>query len=141
MCIINKGFWDDEGYYFNRQGLDKHGGSYNDNWEYIPGEGWNQSKNCYESEIDNNCLEEDDEFFDDYNDDELDDDDVPYDNKYEEYDDNDELYNNNKNNKLDNLNDSKSNNNNNKLNSNINNKSNEKKEEAPKKGKLSTLFN
>ena len=55
----NGSFWDPDGVYFNRDGVDKHGGKYNNEGEYIPGEGWNEEHNCYESE-----LEDFDEFDD-----------------------------------------------------------------------------
>ena len=38
----NGSFWDPDGVYFNKEGFDKHGGKYNDEGEYVPGEGWNE---------------------------------------------------------------------------------------------------
>ncbi len=40
-------FWDPDEVYFNREGFDKHGGYYDDNGQYIPGEGWDDYNNCY----------------------------------------------------------------------------------------------
>jgi hypothetical protein len=42
-------FWDPDGVYFNN-GLDKHGGYYNEHLEYIPGPGWIDDLMCYEDE-------------------------------------------------------------------------------------------
>jgi hypothetical protein len=33
----NGSFWDPDGVYFNREGVDKHGGKYNEEGEYVPG--------------------------------------------------------------------------------------------------------
>ena len=46
----NGSFWDADYVYFNREGFDKHGGRYDSNGEYVPGEGWDDELNCYESE-------------------------------------------------------------------------------------------
>jgi len=46
----NGSFWDQDYVYFNREGFDRHGGKYDENGEYIPGEGWDDNLNCYESE-------------------------------------------------------------------------------------------
>ena len=46
----NGSFWDQDYVYFNREGFDRHGGRYDENGEYIPGEGWDDNLNCYESE-------------------------------------------------------------------------------------------
>ena len=46
----NGSFWDPDYVYFNREGFDKHGGYYDKNGEYIPGKGWDEENNCYESE-------------------------------------------------------------------------------------------
>lgn len=46
----NGSFWDPDGVYFNREGLDKHGGYYDDNFEYHPGRGWIPELMCYEDE-------------------------------------------------------------------------------------------
>jgi hypothetical protein len=60
----NGSFWDEDGYYFNREGFDRHGGYYDDDYNYKPGEGWNKEKQCYddegESDMENNFLIEDD---------------------------------------------------------------------------------
>lgn len=40
-------FWDDEGYYFNREGFDIYGGYYDDNNQYVPGKGWNKKLGKY----------------------------------------------------------------------------------------------
>ena len=58
----NGSFWDPDYVYFNREGFDKHGGYYEENGEYIPGKGWDEENNCYESE------KEEDDFNDDYDD-------------------------------------------------------------------------
>lgn len=50
----NGSFWDCDGVYFNREGVDVHGGTYDDKMEYHPGEGWIDSLMCYEDEIDPN---------------------------------------------------------------------------------------
>ena len=64
----NGSFWDPDGVYFNREGFDKHGGYYDDNNEYQPGEGWDETKNCYIDEI--NDYDYDDEYGSDHDDDE-----------------------------------------------------------------------
>lgn len=46
------GFWDADGFYFNREGKDKHGGYYNDQWVYVPGQGWDEVNQCYEDDLD-----------------------------------------------------------------------------------------
>ena len=46
----NGSFWDPDYVYFNRDGFDKHGGKYDETGEYIPGPGWDDELNCYESE-------------------------------------------------------------------------------------------
>ncbi len=61
---IKKGFWNEEGYYFNKEGKDKHGGYYDDNFNYIPGEGWSKENECYLSELEGD--EDDGDFDDDY---------------------------------------------------------------------------
>jgi hypothetical protein len=50
----NGSFWDCDGIYFNREGVDIHGGYYDENVEYHPGEGWVESLMCYEDEINPN---------------------------------------------------------------------------------------
>ena len=50
---LNGSFWDPDGVYFNKEGLDKHGGKYDNNFEYIPGPGWIEEFMCYEDEKDN----------------------------------------------------------------------------------------
>ena len=57
----NGSFWDPDYVYFNREGYDKHGGRYNDNGEYIPGKGWDNENNCYESEKEDDFDEFDEE--------------------------------------------------------------------------------
>jgi hypothetical protein len=56
--LSNKGFWDEEGYYFNREGYDKHGkyllikgGYYDDNFEYVHGKGWDSENQYYRSQL------------------------------------------------------------------------------------------
>ena len=60
----NGSFWDPDYVYFNREGFDKHGGKYDEKGEYIPGKGWDDNLNCYESEkeINSNDDEEDDDY-------------------------------------------------------------------------------
>ena len=41
----NGSFWDPDYVYFNREGYDKHGGYYDENSNYIPGEGWDEINN------------------------------------------------------------------------------------------------
>ena len=64
----NGSFWDPDGVYFNREGFDKHGGYYDDNNEYQPGEGWDETRNCYIDEL--NDYDYDDEYGSDHDDDE-----------------------------------------------------------------------
>ena len=47
----NGSFWDGDQTYFNREGIDNHGGKYNQNLEYIPGPGWVEEYMCYEDEV------------------------------------------------------------------------------------------
>ena len=60
----NGSFWDQDYVYFNREGFDKHGGRYDQNGEYIPGEGWDDELNCYESEKEQYDKEKEEEEFD-----------------------------------------------------------------------------
>lgn len=64
----NGSFWDPDGVYFNKDGFDKHGGYYDDNNEYIPGEGWDEANNCYVDEL--NDLDDDYEYESDHDDEE-----------------------------------------------------------------------
>ncbi len=50
----NGSFWDENCTYFNREGLDKHGGTFDEYGVYIPGPGWNEDLCCYEENIDVN---------------------------------------------------------------------------------------
>ena len=50
----NGSFWDDNCNYFNREGLDRHGGTFDEYGMYIPGPGWNEELCCYEENIDEN---------------------------------------------------------------------------------------
>jgi hypothetical protein len=43
-------FWDPDGVYFNKNGLDRHGGYYDENMEYNPGAGWLPDLMCYMDE-------------------------------------------------------------------------------------------
>ena len=43
----NGSFWDPDYVYFNREGYDKHGGYYDEELNYIPGEGWDEINKCY----------------------------------------------------------------------------------------------
>ena len=61
----NGSFWDPDGVYFNREGVDKHGGYYDDNQEYVPGEGWDEINNCYKDEYNDDY---DDEYGSDHDD-------------------------------------------------------------------------
>lgn len=78
VSIINLGFWDDQGYYFNRDGVDINGGHYDDNFNYIEGGSYSSKKqynhNKFDDEyddeydhhgIDNYGLEDDDYLEDD----------------------------------------------------------------------------
>lgn len=47
----NGSFWDPDGVYFNRQGLDRHDGYYDTEYEYHPGRGWIPHLLCYESDV------------------------------------------------------------------------------------------
>ena len=60
----NGSFWDQDYVYFNREGFDKHGGRYDENGEYVPGKGWDDNLNCYESEKDNYDDEKEENEFD-----------------------------------------------------------------------------
>ena len=60
----NGSFWDQDYVYFNREGFDKHGGRYDENGEYVPGKGWDDNLNCYESEKDNYDDENEENEFD-----------------------------------------------------------------------------
>jgi hypothetical protein len=51
-CTPEGSFWDENYTYFNREGRDKHGGYYDEYCVYIPGDGWNEEHQCYESQID-----------------------------------------------------------------------------------------
>jgi hypothetical protein len=62
----NGSFWDDEGYYFNRDGFDKHGGYYDNNCKYVPGEGWDPLNECYKSEVDLDYVDEEEDEFDEF---------------------------------------------------------------------------
>jgi hypothetical protein len=46
----NGSFWDPDGEYFNRNGLDVHGGFYSEQGEYIPGPEWLPEYGCYPEE-------------------------------------------------------------------------------------------
>lgn len=48
----NGSFWDCDGIYFDRTGKDVHGGTYDKDMNYHPGEGWIDSLMCYEDEVD-----------------------------------------------------------------------------------------
>jgi len=51
-CTPEGSFWDENGVYFNRHGVDRHGGYYDDFCNYIPGPfGWNDEFGCYDDEI------------------------------------------------------------------------------------------
>ena len=60
----NGSFWDQDYVYFNREGFDKHGGRYDENGEYVPGKGWDDNLNCYESEKENFDDEKEENEFD-----------------------------------------------------------------------------
>ena len=60
----NGSFWDQDYVYFNSEGFDKHGGRYDENGEYVPGKGWDDNLNCYESEKDNYDDEKEENEFD-----------------------------------------------------------------------------
>ena len=46
-------YWDCDGIYFDKNGKDKHGGHYDEEFNYHPGEGWVESLMCYEEDIKN----------------------------------------------------------------------------------------
>lgn len=50
----NGSFWDEEKVYFNHNGFDKHGGTYDKYGVYIPGANWNEEYNCYEEDVEKN---------------------------------------------------------------------------------------
>jgi len=52
------GFWDDEGFYFNRQGYDLHGGYYDDNFIYVPGDDYDSKNECDYSDSYNNSYKD-----------------------------------------------------------------------------------
>ena len=90
-------YWDSDEVYFNKFGVDKHGGIYDKNLEYNPGKGWIPELLCYEDEkgsilAQKPILEEDE---DDYN--ELDDlyDNIKNVNMDDEFDDNNHYQRNN----------------------------------------------
>ena len=49
---VNGSFWDPDGVYFNKDGVDKHGGKYDNKYEYLPGPGWLSDFMCYDDEKD-----------------------------------------------------------------------------------------
>lgn len=53
-------FWDCDGIYFDRTGKDVHGGYYDEEFKYHPGEGWIDSLMCYEDELEYNNQQSDD---------------------------------------------------------------------------------
>ena len=57
--IITIGFWDADGFYFNKDGFDKHGGYYDDEFNYIHGEGWDEKRKCYNDEDEVDYYEDD----------------------------------------------------------------------------------
>ena len=65
----NGSFWDQDYVYFNREGFDRHGGKYDENGEYIPGEGWDDNLNCYESEKEKDENDEENELDEGYTED------------------------------------------------------------------------
>lgn len=49
FCVSPNGsFWDEERNYFNRDGFDIHGGSYDKYGDYHPGPGWNKETGTYD---------------------------------------------------------------------------------------------
>jgi hypothetical protein len=48
----NGSFWDPDGVHFNREGIDRHGGFYDEELEYHPGPGWIEELMCYDDEKD-----------------------------------------------------------------------------------------
>ena len=57
--ILTTGFWDADGFYFNKEGFDKHGGCYDNDFNYIHGEGWDEKKQCYNNEDEIDFFEDD----------------------------------------------------------------------------------
>jgi hypothetical protein len=81
----NGSFWDPDGIYFNKEGKDSHGGYYDNNFEYHPGDGWIDSMMCYQDELEDKRKESN------YDDDDLDEGDYE-DGDYDVYEDyNDDL--------------------------------------------------
>lgn len=77
VSILKIGFWDADGYYFNKEGFDKHGGYYDENFVYVGGKGYNYKTGSYNSGYDDFLEDqgdfEDDEFDDpNFNDNDLD---------------------------------------------------------------------
>jgi hypothetical protein len=49
-------FWDENLVYFNREGFDKYGGTFDEYGTYLPGPGWNEEFGCYEAELGSHSL-------------------------------------------------------------------------------------
>ena len=57
--FLKVGFWDADGFYFNKEGFYKHGGCYDDQFNYIHGEGWDEKKQSYNDEEEIDFYEDD----------------------------------------------------------------------------------
>ena len=55
-------FWDSDNVYFNLEEYDKHGSYYDNDYNYIHCEGWDDIKGCYKGEILNDNFNKDDIF-------------------------------------------------------------------------------
>jgi hypothetical protein len=52
----NGSFWDENLVYYNRDGFDKYGGTFDEYGTYFPGQGWNEDFGCYDAELGNQSL-------------------------------------------------------------------------------------
>ncbi len=50
--LPDNSYWDPDGIYFNKDGNDKHGGFYDEKYDYHPGKGWIEEMMCYAEELD-----------------------------------------------------------------------------------------
>jgi hypothetical protein len=56
--LTDNSFFDHNGIYFNTDGFDKYGGSYDNKFEYLPGNNWNDKLLCYNQDLNYNLTEE-----------------------------------------------------------------------------------
>jgi hypothetical protein len=52
----NGSFWDENLVYYNRDGFDKYGGTFDEYGTYVPGPDWNEDFGCYNLELGNHSL-------------------------------------------------------------------------------------